>query len=172
MRLFDVVLKRGRTKKGAERSKDEFCAFSASDARALFTLDRQCLLSPWTFEGFLSELEQPYTYCWGKRDARGIIAFIMVHLILDEAHVLKLGVSPEFRRQGIAHRLLSYSLHKVTASGAVRAYLEVRRSQAGARALYEGLGFRQSGERRDYYGPEEGHQSEREDAILYDLTLG
>lgn len=171
MGLFKVALRRKRKEKGAEQSRDEFCAFSASDARALYQLDRQCLLSPWTFDGFVTELEQSYTYCWGKRGARGIIAFVMLHVIVDEAHVLKIGVAPDFRRQGIARRLLDFAIRKVSSIGVRQAYLEVRRSQAGARALYEVSGFRQSGERRDYYGREDGHESEREDAILYTLNM-
>ena len=45
-------------------------------------------------------------------------------------------------------------------SGAQSATLEVRRSNEAARALYEGLGFRVDGVRRDYY------QHPREDALI------
>ena len=46
------------------------------------------------------------------------------------------------------------------AAGATAATLEVRQSNAAARALYEGLGFRVEGVRRDYY------QDPREDALI------
>ena len=46
---------------------------------------------------------------------------------------------------------LSASLDAAIAEGATRATLEVRRSNHAARALYEGLGFRVRGVRRDYY---------------------
>ena len=46
------------------------------------------------------------------------------------------------------------------ASGRAVATLEVRRSNEAARALYEGLGFRVEGVRRDYY------QHPREDALI------
>jgi ribosomal-protein-alanine N-acetyltransferase len=45
-------------------------------------------------------------------------------------------------------------------SGARTATLEVRESNAAARALYEGLGFRVEATRRDYY------QHPREDALV------
>ena len=55
------------------------------------------------------------------------------------------------RRQGLAALLLTHVLEEATAVGASRATLEVRRSNDGARRLYERFGFRVAGVRRDYY---------------------
>jgi ribosomal-protein-alanine N-acetyltransferase len=51
-------------------------------------------------------------------------------------------------------------LETAIASGATSATLEVRASNQAARALYEGLGFKVEGVRRDYY------QEPREDALI------
>ena len=48
------------------------------------------------------------------------------------------------------------------------AFLEVRRSNKGAIALYHELGFECVGQRRGYYQAHEG----REDALVYRLELG
>ena len=48
----------------------------------------------------------------------------------------------------------------VAASGATKATLEVRRSNAAALGLYEHLGFAVEGTRKDYY------QQPREDALV------
>jgi ribosomal-protein-alanine N-acetyltransferase len=64
------------------------------------------------------------------------------------------------RRAGIASRLLE-SLFELTAGDAHRGYtLEVRTSNKGAIALYEGCGFEASGVRRGYY------TDNREDALI------
>ena len=78
--------------------------------------------------------------------------------MFDELHINSLAVDPAWRRRGLARRLLVSVLGDAVASGAQSATLEVRRSNEAARALYEGLGFKVDGVRRDYY------QHPREDA--------
>jgi ribosomal-protein-alanine N-acetyltransferase len=51
-------------------------------------------------------------------------------------------------------------LETAIGAGATSAPLEVRASNHAARALYEGLGFKVEGVRRDYY------QEPREDALI------
>jgi ribosomal-protein-alanine N-acetyltransferase len=63
-----------------------------------------------------------------------------------ENEILNLAVAPAYRRRGVARALLEAEL---AASGAWR--LEVRESNAAARALYRTLGFRESGHRKNYY---------------------
>ena len=159
-------------KESAGLDKIEFSAFSVSDASELFDLDRRCLLSPWSFDGFASELEQPYSYCWGKRLATGeLVAFVFCHVVLDEAHILKIGVDPAFRQQGIATRLMHFSMQQFDRLKVRYAYLEVRRSNEIARQFYQMVGFSEAGIRKNYYGKEEGYDIECEDAVLYKLNL-
>jgi ribosomal-protein-alanine N-acetyltransferase len=64
------------------------------------------------------------------------------------------------RRRGLARGLLRHVFAVAAAAGASSATLEVRESNAAARALYEGLGFTVEGVRRNYY------QAPREDALV------
>jgi ribosomal-protein-alanine N-acetyltransferase len=81
-------------------------------------------------------------------------------MIVDEMHIMNVAVAPQARRQGLARWLLVFSMRKAAREGACRAYLEVRKSNREAQALYGGLGFRQAGSRRDYY------REPTEDAVL------
>lgn len=74
----------------------------------------------------------------------------------DEAEILNLAIEPRFRRRGFARRLLEYALLRQP----LTLYLEVRASNAPARALYASLGFTEYGRRPAYYS----HPAE--DAIL------
>jgi ribosomal-protein-alanine N-acetyltransferase len=58
---------------------------------------------------------------------------------------------PDWRSQGIGAALLIRVLHEGVTLGAERATLEVRRSNAVARHLYERFGFVVAGVRRGYY---------------------
>lgn len=69
----------------------------------------------------------------------------------DEAEVTNLAVDPEKRRVGIGAEILDFMLGKMRDAGAVRCYLEVRESNAPARALYASRDFRTVGVRRGYY---------------------
>jgi len=100
-----------------------------------------------------------------KRDADPplLVAMIVIWLIIDEAHVASIAVEHEFRRQGIARRLLAFALIDAYHAGMAKSFLEVRRGNKAAIAMYELFGYREVGVRRRYY------QDNGEDAVLMDL---
>ena len=94
-----------------------------------------------------------------------LAGFIGVDEIAGEAFVDDLAVFPEYRRQGIASSLLSRAQAGAILRGCEKIHLEVRESNAAARALYEAQGYREVGRRKNYY------ESPREDAILMTLKI-
>ena len=87
------------------------------------------------------------------------LGYLLATLIDGEGEVARVAALPERRRRGAAEALLRHLL-----SLSESCYLEVRRSNAPARALYEKLGFVPVGERKGYY------KSPAEDAVLYERT--
>ena len=79
--------------------------------------------------------------------------------------MIDLRVLTSERRQGLGRKLLWASLTALGDVGAVE--LEVRSSNVAARALYESLGFSETGLSPNYYATADG----REDAILMTLAL-
>jgi ribosomal protein S18 acetylase RimI-like enzyme len=70
-----------------------------------------------------------------------------------EGEVLNLVVEPAWRRRGIAGELLRDLAVRYPSA----LYLEVRESNAEARAFYQAFGFREIGSRPEYYrSPSEG----------------
>jgi ribosomal-protein-alanine N-acetyltransferase len=95
------------------------------------------------------------------RDESGAAAaFCACWHLVDELHVNSLAVMPGQRRAGLGTRLMRDVLAISREEGAVRATLEVRRSNDAARALYERLGFVVEAIRPDYY------TNPREDALI------
>ena len=74
-------------------------------------------------------------------------------------------VSKTFQRQGIGMRLLNEFLEQARAEGGRAVFLEVRESNASARALYRKAGFKETGGRTGYYS------DPAEDAKLYRLVF-
>ena len=91
---------------------------------------------------------------------REIAGYVVARCAADEGEILNLAVAPAFRRRGVGCALGQAILELLGSRGVAHAYLEVRASNAAARALYERLGFREVGRRTNYY------RRPVEDAIL------
>lgn len=93
--------------------------------------------------------------------------FFMARSILDEEELLLFAIAPQYRRQGLAHQLLSTFIKQSRANGMARIFLEMRRDNP-AGYLYAAHGFREIGVRPAYYRTSAGN---RIDAISQELTL-
>jgi ribosomal-protein-alanine N-acetyltransferase len=132
-----------------------------SDLPAAMEIDALSLPKPWSERVWREELGSPSCHYLVLEEGGDIFAQIGVRRIIDELHITTLAVRPERRRQGHARALISAAL--ATFPETRRVHLEVRPTNAAARALYEALGFAITGLRRRYYGDE--------DALLMTLDL-
>ena len=80
-----------------------------------------------------------------------IVGFGAAQVVLDEGEILTLAVAQEMRGARLGARLLDALLDFAIERGAARVFLEVRPSNAAARALYARRGFSEVGRRRAYY---------------------
>ena len=110
-------------------------------------------------------LEQSHCRAWYLLKDNQPVAAIWYQCVAEWAEMIDLRVLASERRQGLGRQLLWASLTALGDVGAVE--LEVRSSNLAARALYESLGFSETGSRSKYYATPDG----REDAILMTLTL-
>jgi len=124
-----------------------------ADLDAIVGIEQASFSNPWTRDMYVRELQNPdvsFLYVLRAPDA-GIVAFCSFWLVLDEVHINNLAVRGDFRGQGLGTRLLEHVLRAGASRGAGRATLEVRRSNAPARRLYERLGFEVAATRQNYY---------------------
>ena len=101
------------------------------------------------------------------RSAGRIVGFAVMEFHFDEqrAHLVLLAVEPAYRRRGLGRALFRW-LEKIACLGGIaRIQLELRADNGGARAFYEGLGFRATELRRGYYDG-------RQDALSMALRTG
>jgi [ribosomal protein S18]-alanine N-acetyltransferase len=123
------------------------------DIDDVLAIEEGAFTNPWTRAMYLAELENTgVSYCFLARDERGqAVGFCSFWRVLDELHINNLAVLPDLRRTGIGSTLLAFVLQKGVELGALRATLEVRRSNEAARLLYERFGFTVAGVRPGYY---------------------
>ncbi|GIU18285.1 MULTISPECIES: ribosomal protein S18-alanine N-acetyltransferase [unclassified Shewanella] len=105
--------------------------------------------------------------CFGVFDNELLCGFAILHQIFEDATLMDICVDPSYQGKGHGKALLNAVIAEVKAKGAEILLLEVRQSGAPARALYEALGFMETGVRKGYYKTETGS----EDAILMQLSL-
>ena len=116
--------------------------------------------------GFLQGLLlQDHCRSWCLVKGEQPVAAIWYQCAAEHAEMVDLRVLGAERRRGFGRQLLWASLTALEGVNTVD--LEVRASNAPARALYELLGFREAGTRPDYYATAAG----REDAVLMSLSL-
>ncbi len=78
-------------------------------------------------------------------------AIVLLRRTLDIGRLYSLSVAPAARGQGLARRLLLAVESAAAARGCSRMRLEVRASNAPARRLYDGAGYRVISELAGYY---------------------
>ncbi|MCL2261001.1 MAG: ribosomal protein S18-alanine N-acetyltransferase [Fibromonadales bacterium] len=78
-------------------------------------------------------------------------AFAVWQIVLDECELLYIAVDQAERGKGFAKMLMEYCHRELAALGAKSFFLEVRKSNAVAIALYKKLGYAQIAERKKYY---------------------
>ena len=139
------------------------------DLPEVLDIERQSNSHPWTERNFQDALTSGYL-CLTAREHRRLCGFAVARLLLDEAELLLIAVTPAGRRQGVAALLWNDLAHRLYASGARTVHLEVRASNQGAQAFYASRGFVRTGVRRKYY-PSGSHDGEREDAWLMQVPL-
>jgi ribosomal-protein-alanine N-acetyltransferase len=119
----------------------------------IVAIEHASFSNPWTREMYVRELQNPdvsFLYVLRTPD-EGIVAFCSFWLVLDEVHINNLAVRGDFRGRGAGTALLEHVIQAGACRGADRATLEVRRSNAPARRLYERLGFAVAATRPNYY---------------------
>ena len=138
-----------------------------SDLPAVISIERRSFPTPWSLAMFVLELSKPSGVCLAAETGDGAERELVGYLICSRYdtvwHVMNISVDPDRRRRGIASALLDALISRideVEGQAYAQITLEVRRSNAGAIALYERYGFRSAGVRRRYY------QDNGEDAVI------
>ncbi|MBK9245761.1 MAG: ribosomal protein S18-alanine N-acetyltransferase [Burkholderiales bacterium] len=137
------------------------------DLADVLAVERVAYEFPWTDGNFIDSLRAGHS-AWTMRDSGGgLIAYAVVMIALDEAHLLNLTVAPACQRFGFGWRMLEAMAENARGYGARTMLLEVRPGNVAAQQMYARYGFVRIGTRRGYYPARDG----REDAIVMRVML-
>lgn len=144
----------------------EFYPMNEHDLDAVAALEASVQEFPWSRGNFADSLVAGHSV-WVCRLGGDLIGFSVIMRVLDEAHLLNIGVCRRYQGQGYGARMLRHAMLNALQHGATKLFLEVRPSNERAVALYRHFGFNQIALRRGYYPAAVG----REDALVFDKEL-
>ena len=122
---------------------------------------------PWTRGNFVDSLASGYAAQVLYAESGEMLGYYVAMAGVDEMHLLNLTVAPAGQHRGHARFMLDDLVAVCVRRGAHQLWLEVRESNARARAVYLRRGFVHVGVRRGYYPAAQGR---REDAVVMSLA--
>lgn len=136
-------------------------SLSLEDVPALLGLEKDCFGGEaFTDTQLRQVLLARYGLAMGIWEDSLLVGAALLEVLVPESELHSLAVLPGKRRRGLGAALLKSALSAARKRGATEMFLEVRRSNQAAIALYERAGFAALSVRRGYYS------HPREDALV------
>jgi ribosomal-protein-alanine N-acetyltransferase len=135
----------------------EIVRMNESHVSAVAELEKQNFSEPWPDIAVRGELTNKLALWLVALENGEVVGYVGSQTVLQEADMMNIAVADTHRRRGIAKMLVEELIRQLDA---YQLTLEVRASNAPAIALYEALGFKQVGLRKNYY------RKPKEDALI------
>jgi ribosomal-protein-alanine N-acetyltransferase len=136
------------------------------DIARVVEIERDSFSDPWSAAAFRAALaEDRMLFLVAEGSSGELVGYVVAWATVDEAELANLAVTRAARGEGIGKALVNAALRFGEERGCVCMYLEVRESNASARAVYAARGFEEVGRRRRYY------REPVEDALVLRATL-
>ena len=129
----------------------QFRPNTADDIEVMAHIERLARTDGWSHSAILDTLQQPHSRCWVSIVDGQVIGHVLSRVAGDEAEILTIAVRPNHQRCGAGRTLLNACFESWQRDGVQTAFLEVRASNHGARALYAATGWLEAGVRHGYY---------------------
>lgn len=132
-------------------------AATLADVDQVVAIERASFSDPWSPRSFRDLVGRPdVLFDVSVRPLEGgegdeVLGFVIIYVVDSEGDLANLAIRASERGQGEGRRLLRHGMAAAQARGVYFLYLEVRESNAAARALYESEGFVEVGRRSKYY---------------------
>lgn len=140
------------------------------DIPAVRALELEACAHPshaWSDDNYRSSLTSGYWMQVACQRDGAVVGVCVALQGLDELHLLNIAVARAWQSQGLARHFLALLTALSRRHHLQSIWLEVRPSNARARALYARQGYLEMGLRRQYYPAAQG----REDALVMKLEV-
>lgn len=150
-------------------------AMIEADILQVAAIEAQQHSVPWSAASFSDALRCGW-HCRSLKDTQDqVLGYCITMTAGDDEELLTIAVKPQLMRQGLGRQLMQNLLQDARQRGANHLFLEVRESNQPAIHLYEQMGFKIIGMRKNYYPVPANLTTHgaagRENALLMRLVL-
>ena len=121
------------------------------DLDQVMEIENDLFAVPLTKEGYFTFLTRDDAMFLVVEEKGKILGYCGLLMVLDEGDVTNVAVRRDRQREGIGHFLMDSLIRLSAERGISMIHLEVRQSNETAIRLYERMGFKQDGIRKNYY---------------------
>ena len=132
----------------------------AKDVPAVAQIEKECFSQPWSEHSLMRYADDKDSiFCVCEID-EVIVGYAGMYYVYPEGDITNVAIRGEYRGNGYAKALLEHMISVSKEHGVTEFTLEVRISNTKAARLYEKLGFKNEGIRKNFY------DNPREDAVI------
>lgn len=127
---------------------------------AIAELEKLCFSQPWSYDALAEELKNDTAF-FHVAETDGVVSgYVGLHIVCGQAFITNIAVLPQYRRMGVAKKLLNSLFITAEKFDLEFISLEVRPSNTPAINLYKSFGFEEIGMRKNFY------RNPNEDALI------
>ena len=137
----------------AARGRAVLAPASRGHIAEVTAIEEASFSDPWSESSFRQAIDNPGVFFQVATEGAGgpVVGYVVAWFAADEGEIANVAVAPSARGRGVGGLLLDAAIVAAADHGAEALYLDVRESNARARALYDSRGFIEVGRRRRYY---------------------
>ena len=124
--------------------------FVLGDEKAITSIENECFSQPWS-ENAVTESFKSGTVFVLFEEYGNILGYGGMQIVMDEGYITNIAVTQSARRKGIGFKIVNALIDTAKHQNLSFISLEVRQSNTSAISLYEKLGFKIEGKRKNFY---------------------
>ena len=130
----------------------EIVKMNEAHVASVAAIEKECFgMDAWSEKSVASELTNQLSLWLVAVDGDRVAGYVGSQTVCDETDMMNVAVTADYRRQGLGEKLVLALVEELKAINSKCLTLEVRDSNVAAITLYEKMGFRQVGLRKNYY---------------------
>lgn len=126
-------------------------SMTVDDISQVAEIERQIFSIPWSERAFRNSMESDNTIYIVAKENNNVAGYAGMYLSFEEGNITNVAVNPLSRRKGIGEKIVRDILNRAYEKGVRDVFLEVRETNSVAIALYEKIGFKEEGIRKNFY---------------------
>lgn len=131
-----------------------------SEIDAVHKIEQESFSQPWTKQMMLDANNAEKSVILAAKEDNVILGYATAHYVLDEGYLDNLAVKAGCMSNGVGTKIMQSLIDWCKEHSLAFLTLEVRQSNTAARHLYEKMGMKQVGYRKNFYS------KPQEDAVL------